>query len=98
MELTLFSKYQHLDTLTTVAVERMSERNLILKEILELVNEERKGTKFKPLAGRALAIKLSHIPTSDLYYTKSVGLDYKKRHGSFSKYLFGSIKVHEKKS
>jgi hypothetical protein len=80
------------------AVERMSERNLILKEILEFVNEERKGTKFKPLTGKALAIKLSHIPTKDLYYTKSVGLDYKKRHGSFSKFLFGSIKVNEKKS
>lgn len=98
MDTSYFKKYQHLDTLTTKAVERMSERNLILKEILELVNMEREGTKFKPLTGRALAIKLSHIPTSDLYYAKSVGLDYKKRHGSFSKYLFGSIKVNEKKS
>ena len=48
---------------------------------------------YHPLTGRALAIKLSHIPTEDLYFLLSEGKDYKKRgKGDFGKYLFGSIK------
>lgn len=70
-----------------------SERAALVEQILEEVNKERLGTKFKPMTGRVLAIKLSHLSTSDIYYTHSMAKDYKARKGSYSKYLFGSIKV-----
>ena len=93
MELSLFSKYQLADTITTKAVKHLNERNLILKDILELINSERVGTKYKQLTGRGIAIKVSHIPTSDLYAVHSMGKDYKNRKGSYSKYFFGAMKI-----
>lgn len=88
MELSLFTKYQ-LPQQTKV----LHERNLVLKDILDIINSERVNTKYKPLTGRGLGIKLSHIETKDLYFILSVGKDYKARNGSFSKYFFGSLKV-----
>lgn len=70
-----------------------SERASLLEQILEEVNSERRGTKYKPLKAPYLAIRLAHIETKDLYYLISQAKDYKRRHGSFSKYLFGSIRV-----
>jgi len=80
-----------------------SERADILSQIVEEINKERPYTykvgdkkktvnKIKP---RAVAIKVSHIPTKDLYYILSQGKDYKNRQGSFNKYFFGSIKVNK---
>lgn len=70
----------------------VNERQDIISQILACINVERIGTKYKPMTGRAVAIKLSHIPTKDLYYLKSICLDSKNRHGSFSKCFFGSLK------
>lgn len=70
-----------------------SERAEILCQILAGINDERIGTKWKPISGRLLAIRLSHIPTKDLYFLLSQGKDYKARNGSFGKFLWGSIKV-----
>lgn len=73
-----------------------SERQGILKDILDIINLERledKEWKYRLLLPRGLAIKLSHIPTQDLYFMKSEGMDYKRRgKGGFGKYIFGSIK------
>lgn len=70
-----------------------SERASLLEEILTEVNSERRGTKYKPLTAKLLGIKLAHMSTTDLYYLISQAKDYQRRHGSFSKYLFGSIRV-----
>jgi len=85
MDASLFDKYKP-------SKSNKTERGLILEELLEEVNKERKGTKFKPTTIKLLAIKLAHIPTQDLYYLKSICTDYKNRKGSFSKCLYGSIK------
>lgn len=77
--------------------KRKTERGELLEFFLGKINTERKGTKYKPLTIRALAVKLGHLQLKDLYYMKSVGLDYEHRHGSFSKYLFGAIKLHDTK-
>lgn len=71
----------------------LSERSELLSLFLEEINKERKGTKYQPVTPKFLAIKLSHIPTKDLYYLKSICLDSKNRTGSFSKCFFGSLKV-----
>jgi hypothetical protein len=85
MDASLFDKYKKQKSNET-------ERGLLLTEFVSIINEERKGTKFKPTTIKLLAIKLAHIPTNDLYYMKSICTDSKNRHGSFGKCLFGSIK------
>jgi len=71
-----------------------SERADILSQYLEHINKERLHTKWKPLTGRGVAMKLSHIKDNQtLYYFLSQCKDYKNRHGSFSKCFFGALKV-----
>lgn len=83
------SNYSHPKTLNS--------RSLYLKDMIEIINSERVGTKIPQIVTdkqkQLFAIKLSHIPTEDLPYVISVGKDYKNRHGSFGKYIYGSIKV-----
>lgn len=87
MDVGLFDKYKQ------VKKTKDTERGLLLKEFVDIINLERKGTKFKPTTIKLLAIKLGHIPTKDLYYLKSICTDSKNRCGSFSKCLYGSIKA-----
>ena len=71
-----------------------NERQFILSKFVDEINKERLDTKYKPITGRAVAMKVSHLKdNSTLYYFYSQCLDYKNRRGSFSKYFFGSIKV-----
>lgn len=87
MDASLFSKY------TQIKKSKDSERGLLLKEFVDLVNEERKGTPFKPTTIKLLAIKLGGIKTEELYRIRSICLDYKRRgKGDFSKCFYGSIK------
>ena len=80
-----------------VAPTRLNERSSYLKDIIEIINIERHGTKFPKITTdrqkQLFAIRLSHIPTEDLPYVISVGKDYKSRNGSFGKYLYGSLKI-----
>lgn len=75
----------------------LNPRSLYLKDMIEIVNEERKGTKIPLIVSNwqktRFAVTFSHIPTDDLPYVISVGKDYKARGGQFGKYLFGSIKI-----
>ena len=88
-------RYKTACLLNTEAVTRSkdTERGQLLTEMLQIVNFERLGTKYPQMNIKVLGVKLGHIPTKDLYYIKSVGLDYKNRNGSFSKYLWGSLKT-----
>lgn len=70
-----------------------SERGDLISWFQEEINRERKGTKFKPLTARAVAIKTSHLSLHDLYFMQSQAKNYKRRNGSISRYFFGSLKV-----
>ena len=71
-----------------------SQRAWIISQFLEEINKERIGTKFKPMTGRGVAMKLSHLTDNQtLYYFLSTCKDAKNRRGSFSKCFFGSLKV-----
>ena len=71
-----------------------SERADIVYQFTEAINNERYGTKYKPITGRGVAMKLSHLKdNATLYYFLSQCKDYKNRHGSFSKYFFGALKI-----
>ena len=73
-----------------------SERAELIRSFLEEINNERKGTQYKPLTAKAVACKLGHVKELEtLYYFLSQCKDYKKRNGSFSKYFFGVLKVRE---
>lgn len=87
MQVDLFSKYQF------PVKSRATERGEILKSILEKVNKEREGTKYKPLTLKGLAVKLSHLDVSSLCYLTSICKDYENRGDSYSKCMWGSIKV-----
>lgn len=70
-----------------------NKRQYALKEIQDIIESEQ-GGKMNKNQVKLLAIKLSHIPTEDLYFLKSEGLDYKKRKGEpFGKFVYGAIKV-----
>lgn len=73
--------------------KKVDRRGEVLKEMLLKVNKEREGTKYKPMSAKVLAIKLSHLSFEDLCWLKSTCNDYKNRKGSYSKCLFGAIKV-----
>jgi hypothetical protein len=73
-----------------------SRRSLILNQFQETINKEREGTKWKPLTGKAIAIKTSHLNLAELEYFYSLCKDYKQRNGSFSKCFFGALKVDKK--
>lgn len=82
-------------TLANSAKTRIkSERADIIRQFVEEINAERVGTKYKPVSGRAIAMKLSHLKDNGtLYYFLSQCKDYKNRNGSFSKYFWGALKV-----
>lgn len=65
-----------------------NERQSVLKEIQTEMEKDGK------INVKLLAIRLSHIPTEDLYFMISEANDYRKRgKGEFSKYIWGSVKV-----
>lgn len=71
-----------------------SERADIISQFLVEINKERIGTKYKPLSGRACAMKLAHVKDNHtLYFFLSSCKDAKNRRGSFSKCFFGSLKI-----
>ena len=70
----------------------VNERQAILKEIQEIIEQEN-GAKMSKQQMRLFAMKLSHVPTEDLYWMKSQGLDYRNRTKKpFSKFIYGSVK------
>lgn len=64
-----------------------SERAELIKLFISRLNLER--GKYKPLTTRAVAVKLSHVKTSELYYF------YKKceQSNNFSKCFWGCLKI-----
>lgn len=72
-------------------VVKGSERAELLKFFIENI-PDKNGNKYKP---QFLAVKLSHIPTKDLYYSMSIFKDTEKRRGKVGaiKEFWWSIKV-----
>lgn len=78
-----------------LASKANSERASVIQEFVEELNAERKGTKWKPVHPRAIAVKLGHIKKlSDLYYFLGQCRKYKAEgKGEFGRCFFGSLKV-----
>jgi hypothetical protein len=94
IEANLFSKYQLAEPFIDKAVSRVTERGLLLTEITDTINAERKGTKWKPVTIKQVAVKVGHLKEiSDLTFLLSICKDSKRRCGSFSKCFYGSLKV-----
>ena len=74
----------------------VNERQEVISYFVEEINKERINTKYKPVTGRMVAIKLSILKTTqELYQFFSECKDYKNRNGSFSKRFFGGFKEHK---
>jgi hypothetical protein len=70
-----------------------NERQSIIKQFVDEINQERTQEKMKPLTSRYIAIKLGILKSNDeLYQFLSECKDYKKRNGSFGKRFFGGFK------
>jgi len=68
-------------------------RQFFIKEIQEIIELEN-GAKMTKKDIEYLCYKLSHVPTDDLPFMKSQGLDYRNRNKEpFAKYIFGSVKT-----
>jgi hypothetical protein len=72
-----------------VTTNIVNERQFVLSEILEQINKERVGTKWKPMTGRGLAIKTSHLSLSDLKYHHYQCLKAE----SYGRLFFGLLKA-----
>ena len=82
----------------------ISKRAMILQAIIDMINLERptkykKGDKWvkldkitSPIQKRAIAIKTAHLKDCDLEWIYGNGKEYRDKHGSFSKFVFGSLK------
>lgn len=70
-----------------------NERQSIVKQFVDEINQEREKEKMKPLTSRYIAIKLGILKSNDeLYQFLSECRDYKKRSGSFGKRFFGGFR------
>ncbi len=73
-----------------------SWRGEFIDRIVYEINQERVGTKFKPVTPRRIAVLTSHLRTGqDFSFLISTSMDCKRRTGSFGKCFFGSMKINE---
>jgi len=69
-----------------------SERSFILSEIIDQLNAERQGTKYKPVIPKVIAIKTSHLKLNDLRDFHKQCLTYKKENkGDYGKCFYGCL-------
>lgn len=79
------------DTTTKYQIKKTganSERADLIGRFHVKLNQERKGTKYKPLSVKFVAVKVGHLSVSDLYF-------FFKRCNegdSFGKVFFGALK------
>ena len=69
-----------------------NQRQDFTKKFVEEINKQREGTKYKPVTGQAIAIKLGHVKTEDLYAFYKVCKSNKGKTG-FSGAFFAKLKA-----
>jgi hypothetical protein len=67
-----------------------NQRQEMIKRFLDKINADRKGTKFKQMTARGVAMKLAYVKTSELYNFFKTCENYK---GEFSKCFFGALRI-----
>lgn len=89
MELPTLEQFQRSWGQTDPFKKARNERDQILLDIQKRINEEREGTKFKPISFIALKIKTAHLDNWDLkmFYGDC------SRSQSFGQCFFGRLKV-----
>ena len=46
---------------------KLNKRQDLIKMFVDKINAQRVGTKYRPVTGRGIAMKLAHVKTNDLY-------------------------------
>lgn len=78
-----------LENFTIARSKIVNERQHLLSIAVERINAERKGTKWKEISPRAVAIKTAHIPLPDLR-----DFIYQcEKQPEFGRCFFGRLKV-----
>jgi hypothetical protein len=72
-----------------------NRRQEVVKEFVDAINLERQGTKYKPVTGKQIAIRLGGLPTRELELFLAECNDYRNRNGSFGKRFYGGFKEHD---
>lgn len=65
-------------------------RKIYNKELQEQFKKSK--DYYKPITVKLFCVRLSHIPTQDLYYLTSIAKDMRNRGNNFNKWLWWSIK------
>lgn len=82
---------EHLKTETT---NIKSERAFIVSEFVKEINKNRLKTKYKPVTGRMIAIKTSHLSKEELRdFFKQCWRYHIEGKGQFSKCFFGALRI-----
>lgn len=68
---------------------RTSSRAEVIREIVDLINKERIGTKWGPMTGRGVAMKVYHLDLFTIGWLLQEG----KKSRSFGEFFFSRLKV-----
>lgn len=47
---------------------QLNQRQDLIKMFVDKINAQREGTKYKPVTGKGIAMKLAHVKTQELYW------------------------------
>ena len=79
-------------TCTDCNEECKSKKDCYVKQIRQGINDEREGTKYKPITDRTVAIKINKHPALKNNYTELHQLVKKCREVGFTKMFFWATK------
>lgn len=95
MEINLFEKYFDLKLKEVEKKTFKNERDELVNQIVDILNEERKDTIYKPMTKASVAVMLNKKYGNNnfpVYQLISICRDNKNRNKTFGKYFFWKIK------
>lgn len=95
MEIKLFEKYLNIENKQIEKKQFKNERDELVNKIVDILNEERKDTIYKPVSKRGVAVMLNKKYGNNnfpVYQLISMSQDYKNRNKSFGKYFWWKLK------
>jgi len=90
MEIKLFEKYLNIENKEVEKKVFKNERDELVNKIVDILNQERKDTVYKPMTKASVAVMLNKKYGNNnfpVYQLISISQDNKNRKGSFGKYF-----------
>ena len=83
---------EHISLLINIPDEDKAPYASIIKDYVDAINAERKGTKWRPITWISIYRKVKHLNIHQLESFYQDCLKYKKTKGSFAKLFYGKLK------